>query len=457
MFESLYLNLNETSCVLITLSVIMLTAFLSTRLMKLLRLPEVSGYIVTGILIGPCALKLVCPTVLEHMSFVSDLALAFIAFGVGRFFKLESLRKGSGRAVIITLTESLLAGALITIVMYFALGLDFKISLVLGAIATATAPASTMMTIRQFKAKGEFVDTLLKVVALDDAVCLIAFSVSAAIAADGSGGTVNTVVLPVVYNIAALAAGFAGGLLLKALCRLTSSRGKRLMIVLALLTGISGLCSIVDVSPLLSCMVLGTVYVNFAKEEKLFDNVDRFTPPLYAAFFILSGTNLDVKLLASLGVVGVVYFFVRILGKYLGAAGGAAVTRSQPAVRKYLGLALVPQAGVAVGLAVLADRILGGSDGELVMTIILASSVLYELAGPILARIALFRSGSVAPENLPGKLFARKSARITSCNLPALYTEPEQLFRLPDPSAERGQTGVGTEPVASGQTVMTKV
>lgn len=451
MFESLYLNLNETSCVLITLSVIMLTAFLSTRLMKLLRLPEVSGYIVTGILIGPCALRLVCPTVLEHMSFVSDLALAFIAFGVGRFFKLESLRKGSGKAVIITLTESLLAGVLITVVMYFALGLDFRISLVLGAIATATAPASTMMTIRQFKAKGEFVDTLLKVVALDDAVCLIAFSVSAAVAADGSGGTLNTVVLPIVYNIAAIAAGFAGGLLLKALCRLTSSRGKRLMIVLALLTGISGLCSIVDVSPLLSCMVLGTVYVNFAKEEKLFDNVDRFTPPLYAAFFILSGTNLDVRLLASLGVVGVVYFFVRILGKYLGAAGGAAIVRAQPATRKYLGLALVPQAGVAVGLAVLADRILGGTDGELVMTIILASSVLYELAGPILARIALFKSGSVATENLPKRLFARKAHEKTSCNLPALYTEPEQVLSRPDKNGDIEQLAAKQEPIKAGQ------
>lgn len=402
--DYLFAEWNENARVLIGLAVILLCGFFVTRFTKRLKLPKVSGYILAGILIGPHCLHVIPRDMVEALGFVSDIALAFIAFGVGKFFKRETLRETGAAVILITLSESLVAGALVTVVMGTLFRLDLSMSLLLGAIATATAPASTMMTINQYHARGEFVNTLLQVVALDDVVCLLVFSVAAAVvtALDSGSLSVAGILLPVVSNLAFMGLGAVFGLVLYRLLWPHRSTDNRLILTVALLLGLSGLCTVFDVSPLLSCMVFGAVYRNKAQDKELFRQINLFTPPIMLMFFVVSGMNLDVGMLGSFGLVGVGYFVTRILGKYLGAWLGCAAVKSSPAVRNYLGVALIPQAGVAIGLAYLARRILPESIGGLLMTIILASSVLYELIGPVCAKGALIWSGAISKEALQG-------------------------------------------------------
>lgn len=395
-----FLSLGRETQILLSLGIILVCGFLATRITKKLRLPNVSGYIVAGILIGPGVLGLIPASLVEQMDFVSDIALAFIAFGVGRFFQKETLAQTGLSVVLITVLEALAAGCAVFAAMYWGFHLDGELSLLLGAIATATAPASTVMTIHQYRAKGEFVNTLLQVVALDDVVCLLVFSIVAAGVNGRDTGSFSWkgMLLPILYNLVFLVAGGLFGLVLSRLLTPSRSRDNRLILTTALLLALSGLCTIFDVSPLLSCMVFGAVYINRTQDKKLFRQVDKFTPPIMLLFFVVSGMSLDVKLLAGFGLVGIGYFLVRIAGKYLGAWLGCALTHREEKIRIYLGAALVPQAGVAIGLAYLSQRILPERIGSLLMSIILASSVLYELIGPACAKFALFRSGAIPPE-----------------------------------------------------------
>lgn len=388
-------GLNETTMTLITLCVILFSGFLVTRLTKRIKLPNVSGYILAGILIGPSVLNMVPEQMLSRMNFVSDFALALIAFGVGRFF-LKSSLKDMGRAVIvITLIESLLAGVLVALTMKFLFHMETGLSLLLGAIATATAPASTMMTIRQYHARGQFVNLLLGIVALDDVVCLFAFSV-ATVAVIGSGNEsvdLSGVIMPIVWNIAAILLGLGCGFILSRLLAVpTRSEDNRLILAVAMLLGISGGCALVNVSPLLSCMVFGATYINLTQDKRLYHQIESFSPPIMSMFFIIAGMNLDIGVLSSFGIAGVAYFIVRIAGKYLGAWLGCSLTKTNGNTRSLLGLALIPQAGVAIGLAFLAQRMLPTREGGILMTLILASSVLYEFIGPVCAKFALLHS-----------------------------------------------------------------
>lgn len=389
-------HLSNTSVVLLSLSAILLSGFLLTRITKLAKLPNVTGYIIAGILIGPYVLNLIPKEIVDGMGFISDVALAFIAFGVGRFFKKETFQETGFGIIIITVLESILAGVLITISIHYIFHIDWNFCLLLGAIATATAPASTMVTIREYHARGNFVNTLLQVVVFDDAVCLIAFSLASAIVNAKAGvNSASEIIVPVVYNIGAMVIGFSGGIILCKLITPKRSEDNRLILTTALLLGISGLCAAVDISPLLSCMLLGTTYINMTKDNELFMRVESFTPPILSMFFVVSGMRLDITSFSSLGVIGVFYFIIRIVGKYLGAYLGCVITKTTKEVRNYLGLALIPQAGVAIGLAFLGERILPASMGNMLLTIILSSSVLYELIGPACAKIALLRSGSI--------------------------------------------------------------
>ncbi|MEG1548210.1 MAG: cation:proton antiporter [Clostridia bacterium] len=395
--NSIFEKLNEQSMILISLAVVMLAGFFFTRLTKLIKLPNVSGYILAGTLIGPHLLNIIPQNMLDNMSFVSDIALAFIAFSVGQFFNEKALRETGVSMIIITLFESLLAGIMVSVMMYFVFRLDIGLSLLLGAIATATAPASTIMTINQYHAGGKFVDTLLQVVALDDVVCLLVFSIAAAIVNGAGNGaiSISNILLPIICNIAMIAVGMLFALLLNKLLWPHRSTDNRLIIVVAMLLCLSGLCSIFEISPLLSCMVFSAVYVNKAQDKKLYHQLNVFTPPIMLIFFVISGMNLNFKTLADFGIIGIVYFIIRIAGKYLGAYLGCITTKSDKSMRNYLGVALIPQAGVAIGLAYLAQRILPKSIGNILMTIILASSVLYELIGPACAKIALIKSGAI--------------------------------------------------------------
>lgn len=391
-------NMRQETIIMLALAIILMSGFFATRLTKVLKLPSVSGYILAGILVGPHLLNIIPQKTVDSMNFVSDIALAFIAFGVGKFFKKDVLRETGLSVLVITLCESVLAGIIVTLAMLFVFRLDTDLSLLLGAIATATAPASTVMTINQYKAKGRFVNTLLQVVALDDVVCLLVFSITAAVvSANDMGGITSTnVLIPILYNIVAVGAGVLFAFVLSIFLSPKRSTDNRLIVSVAMLLGLSGFCSVLDVSPLLSCMVFGAVYINKAHDVELYNQLNIFTPPIMLLFFVVSGMNLDVGVLATVGVVGVSYFVIRIIGKYVGAYFGCVITKQDAAIKTYLGAALVPQAGVAIGLAFLSQRLLPENVGSVLMTIILSSSVLYELVGPACSKFALIRSGAIS-------------------------------------------------------------
>ena len=393
--------------VIVSVALMLFAGFLMTRVTKQLRLPNVTAYILAGILIGPYCLDLVPQRIIDGTDFLSDIALAFIAFSTGEFFKLAVLKKNGMRVVVITIVEAVMASVCIFLLTYFVLRLELAFSIVLAALASATAPASTMMTIRQTGAKGDFVDTLLQVVALDDVVGLVLYSIAISVALaslqGGSAVSLQTVVRPVLLNLAALALGGVFGGLMKLLMPQKRSKDNKLIISIALLFAFCGVCALLDVSPLLGCMAMGTVYTNLAEDDKLFRQLGYFSPPILLLFFVRSGMSFQLDALVSragamngvpLLVIGVTYFLVRMLGKYAGAWLGCWMVKKPKTVRNYLGLALIPQAGVAIGLAALGARTLGGTMGGDLQTIILASSVLYELLGPGCAKLALYLSGS---------------------------------------------------------------
>ena len=379
--------------------------FAMTRVTKKLKLPNVTAYIVTGILIGPYCLNLVPRQTIEGMDFLSDIALAFIAFSTGEYFKLSALKQNGAKVILITVLESLMASLAVFLVSFFLLRLSLPFAVVLAALAAATAPASTVMTIRQTGAKGDFVETLLQVVALDDIVGLVAYSIAISVAVASVSGTdfrLLSVLGPIAANLGVLVLGGFFGLIMKWLLSQRST-DNRLIITIALLFAFCGICALLDISPLLGCMSMGTVYINVTDDGKLFKQINYFSPPILLLFFVRSGLNFRLDALGGgasgvgdvpLLLVGVCYFAVRILGKYGGAFLGCWLTKKTPKVRNFLGLALIPQAGVAIGLAALGARTLGGSLGQALETIILASSVLYELIGPACAKMSLYLSGS---------------------------------------------------------------
>lgn len=400
-------QLPQVPTVIISVALMLFSGFLLTRLTKLLRLPNVTAYILAGILIGPYGLNLVPQRIIDGTDFLSDIALAFIAFSTGEFFKLSVLKRNGMKVVWVTVAEAVLASVAVFVLTYWVLGLDLAFSVVLAALASATAPASTMMTIRQTGAKGEFVDTLLQVVALDDVVGLVLYSVAISVALaslEGAGSvTFATLAEPIALNLLVMALGGVFGLFMKWLMPKKRSTDNKLIISIALLFSFCGVCALLDVSPLLGCMAMGTVYTNIAEDDKLFKQLGYFSPPILLLFFVRSGMSFQLDALVSaegalngvpLLVVGASYFLVRIVGKYLGAWLGCWVVGKGALVRNYLGLALIPQAGVAIGLAALGARTLGGEMGEDLQTIILASSVLYELIGPACAKLALYLSKS---------------------------------------------------------------
>ena len=396
----------SASATIVSMALMLFSGFLMTRLTKRLRLPHVTGYILAGILIGPFGLNMIPASFIAHTDFLSDIALAFIAFSTGEFFRLSAIRKNGGQVVVITLLEALTASALVFVTVRFLLNMELAFSIVLAALASATAPASTMMTIRQTGAKGDFVDTLLQVVAFDDIVGLVAFSAAIAVAVSsyaGTGFSFTALLVPILSNLGVLALGALFGLLLKLLLLNRSSKDNRLIISIAVLLSFCGICAVLGISPLLGCMAMSTVYINLTDDERLFRQLGYFSPPILLMFFVRSGMSFDLNTVMGSGgrlgaapllLVGVAYFLTRILGKYAGAWAGCALVRKDRKVRNYLGLALVPQAGVAIGLAAVGARTLGGETGKALQTIILASSILYELAGPGLAKLSLYLSGS---------------------------------------------------------------
>ena len=425
MLNPLYCQLQQNApaaIIIISLAIMLLCGFLMTRVTKKFRLPNVTAYILCGILIGPFCLDLIPKEIIEGTEFLADIALAFIAFSTGEFFKFSKLKNNTGKVIVITLAESLLASIFVFLLSFCILRLDLAFSIVLAALASATAPASTMMTIRQTKSKGDFVDTLLQVVAYDDIVALLAYSVAISIALSSISGipiSILNILIPAAKNIGVLLLGGLFGLFMKLLIQKKRSTDNRLIISVALLLAFCGICAAIGVSPLLGCMSMGTIYINITDDDKLFKQLNYFSPPILLLFFVRSGISFDLHSLlqpsGSIGgiplfVIGISYFLVRILGKYAGAFLGCLYAGKAKETRNYFGLALIPQAGVAIGLAALGSRTLGGEMGSALETVILSSSVLYELIGPACAKFALYRSKSYSnkleeiapvPETLP--------------------------------------------------------
>lgn len=410
MLSGLHKILQEASpvaTIIISVAFMLLFGFAVTRLTKLLRLPNVTAYILTGILLGPYCLNIVPQTVIDGTDFLSDISLALVAFGTGQFFHFSVLRRNGVKSVVITLFEALFASIAVFSVSFFLLRLQLPFAIVLAALAAATAPTSTMMTIRQTGSKGDFVDTLLQVVALDNILSLIAYSVALSIAASvlsgGSAFNSSDILRPILTNLGALVLGGVFGLFMKLLMPKKRSTDNRLIISIALLFGFCGICALLDISPLLGCMSMGTVYFNVAGDDKLFKQLNYFSPPILLLFFVRSGLNFQLGALGgtvgsigstSLLVIGILYFVVRMAAKYGGAYLGCRITGKTPKIQQFLGLALIPQAGVAIGLAALGARTLGGEAGMALNTVILSSSILYELIGPPCAKLALFCTGS---------------------------------------------------------------
>lgn len=405
----LYEKLNITSPaaqIILSVAIIMLSGFLMTRITKKLRLPNVTAYLITGILLGPFCFNAIPQSFIGGTEFLSDIALAFISFGTGEFFKFAALKKNGAKVIVITLFEACLAFLLTFFVLFAVLKVEFAFSIVLSALAAATAPASTLMTIRQTRAKGDFVDTLLQVIALDNVISLFAYSIaiSLAVAAATSAAIMPaSIVLPVVKNIGALLLGGLFGGVMCLLIRKKRSDDNRLIIAVALLFAFCGICTVMDISPLLGCMSMGMIYSNMSKDDKLFKQLNYFNPPFMLMFFVRSGLSFDISALldsgagfggVSLLVIGILYFAIRMIGKYAGAFIGSTIVRKSASVRKYLGLALIPQAGVSIGLATIGARTLGGELGNALLTVVLASGIMYELVGPVCAKLSLYLSGS---------------------------------------------------------------
>ena len=411
---------------LLSVSIALFFGLMMTRIFRFLKInfPDVTSFLLAGLLVGPYALgQLQIPGLgfsdmadVERVSILSNVALGFIAFDIGNEFRLSHLRETGKTATIIGIVQALAATALLDtalIVLHFILGnevLPMSVAITLGAIASATAPAATLMVVRQYKAKGTVTDLLLPIVALDDAVGLIVFAVSFGIARALEGGSLNIisiVVNPLLEIVFSLLLGAIMGVIMSELEKLFFSNTNRLSMTIAFVTMTIALSSLqiplgsatISFSSLLVCMMLGTVFCNMSLfSPDIMTRAEKWTSPLYAVFFVLSGAQLELSVFRfpTVILIGIVYILVRCIGKYTGARVSAAATHCSRTVRRYLGITLFPQAGVALGMVVTAQA-LGESEGSLIRNIILFSVMIYELFGPMLTRAALTSAGEITP------------------------------------------------------------
>ena len=383
------------------IAVILFAGMGTAKILSKFKLPNVTGYLIAGLIIGPSLLGIIPKEASDKLSIISEAALSFIAYSIGSEFNIENLKRVGKGVILITVLEALTAVFLVDIVMIFVLGQPVAFSLVLGAIAAATAPAATLMVVRQYKAKGPVVDTLLPVVAMDDAVGIMAFGVSTTIAqtlVKNSGGIsiAKIILIPLLEIVAALVIGFGMGIFLTYLSKKVKGEDGLLSIVIAILFATAGIAIRFNLSSLLACMMVGATLTNLDPNNKrAFTAVERFTPPVLISFFTIAGVQLDLSILKEVGLLGIVYIVVRVVGKMLGAYLGAKISDFPDTVEKYLGFTLIPQAGVAIGLSMIAQNTLPSPYGAQVRTIVLAATVIYELLGPMITKTALIKAGEI--------------------------------------------------------------
>ena len=417
-------SLSQEAVILLNLSVAILAGLILSRFAKLIGLPAVTAYLVAGILVGPFVLGglgidglgFTSIENVEKYSILSDVALGFIAFSIGNEFRLSSLKNTGKQAAVIGVAQAVITTLLVDAAL---IGLHFIIpeklplpaAITLGAVASATAPAATLMVVRQYKAKGPLTDLLLPIVALDDAVGLVLFAVSFGIARSLSAGAVDllSVILePIIEVVMSLLLGLLMGLLFNFCERFFHSRSKRLAVSVTFVLLTVGLSLMrfeifgvhVAFSSLLTCMMLGTVFCNCCDfSEELMDRVDRWTAPIFILFFVISGAELDLSVFGDVFIVliGIVYIIGRSLGKYFGAYSSALVVGCDKKVVNNLGITLLPQAGVALGMAIQASAPGALSDGvgDIIRNIVLFAVLVYEIVGPVLTKMALTSAGDI--------------------------------------------------------------
>ena len=394
----------------------MVFGLILNRVMKLFNLPNVTGYLIAGILVGPHCINLLNTSNLSDISFISTIALGFIAFSIGGEFKIDSIKRLGGKVLTITFLQAFGAVALVMSSLFVVQAIDPTLIstpaiLLLSAIATATAPAATLMVVRQYKARGPVTETLLPVVAFDDAIGLIVFAICFGVAKVLAGGgeiTAKAIALnPLLEIVLSLGIGCVLGIILAFVCNLFKSRANRLSAMVATVLIAVGLCQIeilgVHMSSLLICMMIGAAFTNARKDAVIIlDGQERWTPPLFMLFFVISGATLDLTIIPYIGVIGVVYIVFRSLGKYSGAFLGGLVTKADKNVKNYLGITLLPQAGVAIGMAqTVAGEPTLQTISQSIVTVILCATLFYEIVGPLLTKICLQKAGEITEK---GKL-----------------------------------------------------
>ncbi|MFH1577927.1 MAG: cation:proton antiporter [Candidatus Omnitrophota bacterium] len=389
-----------------SLGFIFLVGLIAARLINKIKLPSVTAYLLLGIILGPSLGGIISRELLSISGFVSNIALGIIAFSLGQNFTRDFFRRIGRSAIVISIFETALTWILVTFAVFFITGQPFYVALILGAISSATAPAATAMVVREYKSRGKFTDTLLGVVAIDDAWCLIIFAFSLAVAKAVAFHVPNGFMLKMVFHalMEIIGAFLLGGLtayLISLIAKYILTPTELLIYTLGFILLTTGIALKLHFSVLLANMFLGAVLINIRSTNfRFFEVLRSIDSPLYLLFFCLAGANLDFGLIRSISLMGLVYLFCRAAGKMIGPILGGRVAKADQKIINYLGLGLLPQAGVALGCALIVK-----SDfpqvGGVIFTTIVATTVIYELIGPVCTKVALEKSGDINPSGQP--------------------------------------------------------
>ena len=385
--------------ILLKISMVIGFGIVGGKAARRLNLPNVTGYLIAGLFLGPSFLKVVTSGDKSIISFVNEVALSFIAFSIGGEFLLADLKKLGKDVFVITVMEVIGVVAVVFVIMYYIFSQSFVFSLIIASMSAATAPAGTMMVIRQYRAYGPLTNTILQVAALDDALGIMVFGIAMSVVKLTTGVAEISVLKmigdPLLEIVGSLILGGILGVLLSYLAERAKCPEELLSLVLAFVIGGAGLANYLKLSPLLTCMMAGAVLVNLmASSKRVFSAINQFTPPINLLFFSFAGASLDLGVLASVGFLGVGYVFSRAAGKILGATAGALMVKAKDNIVKNIGMALLPQGGISIGLSMIVSRELPAYSTEII-TVILFSVLVFEISGPILAKIAITRAGEV--------------------------------------------------------------
>lgn len=385
--------------IFIKIGLVVSFGLLGGRVARKFNLPDVTGFLIGGLFLGPSFLNIITDSDTGMINFINELALSAIAFNIGGEFIMKQIKKLGKEIFIIAVFEVLVVVVLVFGVMFYLLNQPFVFSVMVASMSAATAPAGTMMVIRQYRAKGPLTNTILPVAALDDALGIMVFGLAMSLAkislGEVTGNGLALAAAPFIEIALSLVLGSVLGVILSYLSKFVKSSEEMTSFILVFILASSGFAQVFELSSLLSSMMMGAVFVNISKKPlKVFSNINQFMPPFNLLFFALAGSSLDLSVLSSIGLLGLAFVLSRMFGKVIGSTMGAYVAKSEPVVKKYLGWALLPQGGISIGLSmVVKDQLPALSDG--IVTLILFSVLVFEIAGPILAKVAITKAGEV--------------------------------------------------------------